>query len=646
MKKSIGKLSAFALWLSCAASAQTLPPGSEWRYYASDLYSSKYSPLDQINASNVKNLQIAWRWKSNNFGPRLEGNMETTPLMIGGVLYFNAGIRRDIIAADAATGETLWMYRLDEGERAGLFPRPYSRGVAYWSDGKGDDRIYAITMGYHLVALDPKTGLPIPTFGDKGLVDLFVGLERLKVGEIGATSPPVIVKDVIVVGGAGKNGTAPASKTNTPGDVRGYDVRTGKLLWTFHTIARGGEFGNETWEKDSWKYTGNASVWAPMSADEELGYVYLPVESPTGDFYGGHRPGNGLFGESVVCLDVKTGKRVWHFQTIHHGIWDWDNPAAPNLLDITVDGKKIKALAQVTKQGFVYTFDRVTGKPVWPIEERPVPQSDVPGEKTSPTQPFPTKPAPFDLQGTSLDMLDDLTPEIHAEAVRIASQYKLGPIFTPAIVADANGKRATLMLPSPNGGADWEGAAVDPETGILYVGSVTDPWGLAMVPGGDRSDMDYVGGRNSGRPERPLGMPLVKPPWGRITAIDMNKGEQVWMKGNGPAPDIFRNNPAVKGIDLSQAGNPAPAMLLLTKTLLFAGEGAGLVNGAVGGGGPTLRMFDKKTGQILHEVKLNGVTSGTPMTYMWKGKQYVVIATTNKTEGAELVALTLKDGNQ
>ena len=641
-------LQTLAALAAVSASAQTAVPNAvsngEWRQYAGDLHSTKYSPLGQIDASNVKQLQVAWRWKSYNLGPRIEANMETTPLMVGGVLYFTAGLRRDVIAADAVTGETLWMYRLEEGERASLFPRPYNRGVSYWTDGRGDARILAVTAGYNLVALDAKTGLPVPGFGRKGIVDLFETLERPKAGEIGSTSPPLIVKDVVIVGAAGKNGTAPVSKTNTPGDARGFDVHTGKLLWTFHTIARAGEFGNDTWKNDSWKYTGNAGVWAPMSADEELGYVYLPVESPTGDFYGGHRPGDGLFGESLVCLDARTGKRIWHFQTVHHGIWDYDNPAAPNLLDITVDGKKIRAVAQVTKQGFVYTFDRVTGKPVWPIVERPVPQSGVPGEATSPTQPFPTKPAPFDVQGTSLDMLDDLTPAIRAEAEKIASQYQLGPLFTPPIVVDSGGKKATLILPSVNGGTDWEGAAVDPATGILYVGSVTDPFSIGMVQGGDRSDMAYIGTRG-GRPDRPLGMPLVKPPWGRITAIDMNTGEHVWMKPNGAAPEVFQSNPAVKGIDLSEAGNPAPAMLLVTKTLLFAGEGSGLLNGAFGGGGPMLRILDKKTGQMIHQIKLGGVTSGTPMSYMVNGKQYIVIATTNRTEGAELVALTLKDSN-
>ena len=640
---------AAALLLGCGAitytAAQTanpaLPSGAEWRSYASDSFSTKYSPLDQINAENVSKLRVAWRWKSNNFGPRNEGNMETTPLMIGGRLYFTAGQRRAVIAADAETGETLWMYRLEEGERASLFPRPYNRGVTYWKDSNGEERIFAVTAGYNLVALDAKTGVPVPAFGAKGIVDLYDGLERVKPGEIGATSPPIIVKDVIIAGAALKNGTSPTSKTNVPADVRGYDVRTGKRLWTFHTIPRAGEFGNETWKDGSWEYTGNTGVWAPMSADEELGYVYLPVESPTGDFYGGERPGDGLFGESLVCLDVRTGKRIWHFQFIHHGVWDWDLPAAPNLLDITVDGKRIKAVAQVTKQGFVYTFDRVTGQPVWPIQERPVPQSDIPGEKTSATQPFPSKPPAFDVQGTSLDILNDLTPELKAESEKIASRYRLGPLFTPPMVQDTSGKAGVLMLPSVNGGADWEGAAVDPETGVLYVGSVTDPWVLAMQPAGDRSDMRYIGGRAGGRPERPLGLPLVRPPWGRITAIDMNKGEFLWQKGNGPAPEVYRNNPAVKGIDLSEAGNPAPAMLLVTKTLLFAGEGSGLLNGAPNGGGPAFRAIDKNTGKILHELKLNGVTSGTPMTYLWKGKQYIVIATTNRAEGAELVALAL-----
>ncbi len=614
------------------------PTGAEWRNYASDLASTKYSPLDQINASNVNRLQIAWRWKSANFGPRNEGNMETTPIMVGGVLYFSAGQRRVIIAADAATGETLWMNRLDEGSRASQWPRPYSRGVSYWSNGQGDDRILAVTAGYRLVALDAKTGVPVPTFGNKGLVDLYDGLERIKEGEIGLTSPPTVVKNIVVVGASLKSGTAPPTKSNVPGDVRGFDARTGKLLWTFHTIPRPGEFGYDTWKNSSAEYTGNTGVWAPISADEELGYIYLPVESPTGDYFGGERPGNGLFGESLVCLDVNTGKRIWHYQLIHHGIWDFDPPAAPNLIDVTVDGKKIKAVAQITKQGFVYTFDRVTGQPVWPIEERPVPQSTIPGEHTSPTQPFPTKPPAFDLQGFRPDYLNNLTPEIHAEAEKIAARYTMGSLFTPSSV------QGVLMLPAVNGGANWEGAAVDPETGILYVGSVTDPWIYAMAkstPG--QSEMAYVG--RGGRPDRAFGLPIVRPPWGRITAINMNTGEHAWQKPNGPAPEAFTSLPIAKGLDLSQAGNPAIAMLLVTKTLLFTGEGVAMVNGVPGGGGPTFRVFDKANGKILHEMKMPGLTSAPPMTYSLRGKQYIVLATTSRTEGAELVALTLRDGN-
>ena len=413
-----------------SAEAQQGAKNGEWRYYGGDSGTTKYSALDQINASNVKDLKIVWQWKSQNFGRRPDFNWEVTPLMIGGVLYFTAGTRRDVIAADAATGETLWMYRLDEGPRGQVVARTVNRGLAYWSDGKGDDRILLISPGYQLVGLNAKTGTPISSFGKNGLVDLTEGLDRavVKPGQIGASSPAIVVKDVVVVGAALQAGTAPVSKENVPGYIRGFDVHTGKKLWTFKTIPRPGEFGNETWEKDSWKYSGNTGAWVPLAADEELGYVYIPVEMPTGDFYGGNRHGNNLFSDSLVCLDVKTGKRIWHYQLVHHDVWDWDIGSPPILVDITVNGKKIKAVAQVTKQAFTYVFDRVTGQPVWPIEERAVPQSDVPGEKTSPTQPFPTKPKAFDRQGTSYDDLIDFTPALKAEAIKLADQYKMGPL--------------------------------------------------------------------------------------------------------------------------------------------------------------------------------------------------------------------------
>ena len=626
-------LAIFGIFIATCAPAQT-PPG-EWRYYGSDAHSTKYSPLDQINKDNVRQLQVAWRWRADNFGPRMDTNWEVTPLMAGGVLYFTAGIRRDVVAVDAASGETLWLYRYDEGERGAHAVRFNNRGLAYWNDGQGDERILLISPGYHLVELNAKTGLPIPAFGSSGIVDLWNGLDRdnIKPGVIGATSPAIVVRDVVIVGAALGVGAAPASKESVPGYVRGYDVHSGKLLWTFHTVAQPGEFGNDTWENGSWKYTGNTAVWAPMSADEDLGYVYLPVEMPTGDVYGGHRPGNNLFGDSLVCLDARTGKRIWHYQIVHHDMWDFDNPAAPVLLDLTVNGKSIKAVAQVTKQAFTYVFDRVTGEPVWPIVERAVPQSDVPGEKTSPTQPFPTKPAAFDRQGVTPADLIDFTPAIKAEALRIASEYKVGPVFTPPIVLDSDGgKKGTIQLPGAGGGANWTGAAADPEAGILFIPSVTSPYISALVHDPKRSSMDYIASGGLGGPTV-FGLPLFKPPWGRITAFDLNTGERLWLIPNGEPSNSVKDNPALKGIDTSKFGNENRALLLVTKTLLFAG---------LGRSEPGIRAIDKKTGAVIFEMKLPGGATGVPMTYLMNGRQYIVIAV-SATPGAtpELVALTV-----
>jgi len=642
----------------------------EWRYYGGDAGTTKYSALDQINASNVKDLKVVWEWKSQNFGRRSDFNWEVTPLMIGGVLYFTAGTRRDAIAVDAATGETLWMYRLDEGARGANPARVVNRGLAYWSDGKGDNRILLISPGYQLIALNAKTGVPVPAFGAEGMVDLTQGLDRdtVKPGTIGASSPAIVVRDTVVVGAALLTGTAPTSKENVPGFIRGFDVRTGKKLWTFKTIPRPGEFGNETWENDSWKYTGNTGAWAPLSADEELGYVYIPVEMPTGDFYGGNRPGNSLFSDSLVCLDARTGKRIWHYQLVHHDVWDWDIAAPPILADVTVGGKKVKIVAQVTKQAFTYVFNRVTGEPIWPIVEKPVPQSDVPGEKTSPTQPFPTKPAPFDRQGTSLDDLIDFTPELHAEAVKIASQYKLGPLYTPLIVTGANDKLATLLLPSHVGGSNWPGGALDVETGVLYIPSVTqqDPMALTIADP-KKSDMGYVGRGGGGgrggsadqpRPvptvvddgeSRPVarmnigpqGLPLVKPPWGRITAIDLNTGDHLWMAPNGHAPDYVVNHPAMKGIDLSNAGRPSRALIMVTKSLLISTDGNNLWAAAPGAGGNMIRAIDKKTGKTIYEMALPAMATGIPMTYMVNDRQYIVVAVGATGVPASLVALAL-----
>ncbi len=660
--------------------AQQGTKNGEWRYYGGDSGTTKYAPLDQINAANVKELKIAWQWKSQNFGRRPDFNWEVTPLAVGGVLYFTAGTRRDVVAVDGATGETLWMYRLDEGTRGQTVARTVNRGLAYWSDGKGDNRILLISPGYQLLALNAKNGQVIPAFGSSGLVDLTEGLDRavVKPGSIGASSPAIVVRDVVVVGAALLAGTAPPTKENVPGYIRGYDVRTGKKLWTFKTIPQKGEFGNETWGNDSWKFTGNTGAWVPLAADEELGYVYIPVEMPTGDFYGGNRPGDNLFSDSLVCLDAKSGKRIWHFQLVHHDIWDWDIGAPPILTDITVNGRKIKAISQIMKQGFTFVFDRVTGKPVWPIEERPVPQSDVPGEKTSPTQPFPTKPKPFERQGTSYDDLIDFTPELKAEAIKIADQYKLGPLYTPPILRDTNGKLATLILPHHVGGANWPGGAFDPETGTLYVASLTQHEPMAVSAADPaRSDMGYVGGGGGGgrggrggrggqppgaggrgfggvddgegggrAPQRtnsgPQGLPLVKPPWGRITAIDLNTGEHRWTAANGETPEYIRNHPALKGIDLSNGGKPSRSLLMVTKTLLFAPEGNNLWVTPAGGGGNLLRILDKATGKLIHQIQLPAMATGVPMTYMAGDRQFVVVAIGATGVPAELIALALE----
>ena len=658
-------ISLLALLISLQApllQAQHGAVNGEWRYYGGDAGTTKYSTLDQIDASNVKDLKIVWEWKAQNFGRRPDFNWEVTPLMAGGVLYFTAGTRRDAVAVDASTGETLWMYRLDEGSRGALVARTMNRGLAYWSDGKGDARILLISPGYQLIALNARTGVPIPAFGKNGIVDLTEGLDRAEVkpGQIGASSPAIVVRDTVVVGAALLSGSAPTSKQNVPGYIRGFDVRSGNRLWTFKTIPRPGEFGNETWQNDSWKYTGNTGAWAPLSADEELGYVYIPVEAPTGDFYGAARLGNNLFSDSLVCLDARTGRRIWYYQLVHHDIWDMDIAAPPILADIVVGGRKIKAVAQVTKEAFTYVFDRVTGEPVWPIVERPVPQSDVPGERTSPTQPFPTKPAPFDRQGMTVDDLIDFTPALRAEAIRIASQYKLGPVFTPPIVGDSNGKAATLMLPSHVGGANWQGGALDAETGVLYVASYTQPDPMALaVADPKRSDMGYVASGGAARtpgasalavdgdhpaPKMnigPQGLPLVKPPWGRITAIDLNSGDQLWTIPNGHPPDYVVHHPAMRGVDLSKAGRPSRSLLMVTRTLLISNDGNDLFNTPAGGGGNLFRAIDKKTGKVLHELPLPAMVTGVPMTYMVNDRQFIVMAIGAQGVPASLIALAL-----
>ena len=638
------RISALSLWLMSGLAgpvvAQQGTTSGEWRSYSGDLGSTKYSPLDQINRDNVQDLEIAWRWKTDNFGASPETYSRVTPIMVNGVLYATAGRRRATVAIDAVTGETLWMHRMDEGVRGDNAPRRSSgRGVAYWSGrpDESDAQIFMITPGYHLVALDAATGRSVPNFGQDGVVDLKLGLDRpldLIEAVIGSSSPPVVVGDVVIVGAALEVGSVPPTKENAPGHVRGYDARTGERLWIFHTIPEPGEFGHETWEDESWSYTGNVAVWPPFSADAELGYVYLPVEAPTGDYYGGHRPGDNLFSQSLVALDARTGERIWHFQMIHHGIWDFDPASPPVLADIVVDGRSIKAVAQVTKQAFTYVFDRVTGEPVWPIEERPVGASDVPMEWTAPTQPFPTRPAPFDRQGVSLDDLIDFTPEIKAAAIDSLARLRIGPLYTPPSLAEASdGTRGTIQLPGSLGGTNWPGASFDPETGVLYVGSMTAPSVRAMVNDPARSNMNYVQG--SGGLPTPLGLPLIKPPWGRITAIDLNTGDHLWMVANGDTPQDVLDNPALQGVEIPKTGQRLASGTMVTKSLLF------VIGGWRGAGEPELRVHDKATGELLATIELPAIPNGVPMTYMIEDRQYIVLSVGNRDHAPEFVALVL-----
>jgi quinoprotein glucose dehydrogenase len=642
---------------------QTGVPTGEWRTYGGDLASTRYSPLDQITPANFSKLEVAWRFKTDPLGPRPEFNFQSTPLMVGGVLYSTAGTRRAVVALDAATGELLWVHSENEGARGDGAPRRLSgRGLAYWTDGT-DSRILYVTPGYRLIALDAKTGVPVATFGEKGVVDLKKDDDQtmdLVMSDIGLHAAPIVAKDVVIVGAAHLVSGVPRSKANVKGYVRGFDVRTGKRKWIFHTIPLPGEFGNDTWEGDSWSYTGNAGAWAQMSVDEELGLAYLPIELPTGDAYGGHRPGAGLFGESLVAVDLQTGQRRWHFQFVHHGMWDMDVPCAPILIDLNVGGRAIKAVAQPTKQGFVYVFDRATGQPVWPIEERPVPKGDVPGEWYSQTQPFPTKPPAFDRQGTSLDDLIDFTPELKAEAVKIASRYKLGPLFTPPVLSKWDGPLATLVLPNFNGGVNWPGASVDPETKRMYLYSFTQAWALGVVQSdGKRSDMNYVsglardpnapaagaaggGGGEGGPPGLTVqGLPIIKPPYGRITAIDLNKGEIAWQVAHGETPDNIKNNPALKGLTIPRTGQPLGRIgTLTTKTLVVAGEPA-FTTTSTGQRAAMLRAYDKATGAEVGAVYMPAPQTGSPMTYSLGGKQYIVVAISGGAYSGELLAFRL-----
>ena len=610
--------------LTSPAAAQHGAVDGQWRAAAADSGNTKYSSLDQIRPDNVGQLEIAWTRSTVDqsildAAPNLRvgSRNRATPLMVDGVLYAPNGVGL-VEAFDAATGDTLWIQgKMYDGPRA--YRGIQTRGVAYWTDGT--DRRIIMQRGESLVALNADTGEPYPDFGDRGRVDIKTGLqEGSRYGWYGS---PAVVRDIVVVGQTMVDTFR--TKEDVRADVRAFDVRTGELRWVFHTIPQAGEFGTDTWGDGSWKYTGHAPVWAPFATDEELGYVYMPTSSSTNDMYGGHRPGDNLFTQSLVCVDAGTGERVWHYQIVHHGLWDYDMPAGPILMDITVDGREIKAVVQLTKQAFAFAFDRVTGEPVWPIEERPVPQSSTPGEATSPTQPFPTKPPPFDRQGATIDNLIDFTPELREEALEIVSRYTIGPMFTPPSVRGdgPNDNQGTIQLPGSQGGADVQGAAFDPETGYLYIPSITSPFVADIVEGNpDRTNLAYVKGRRqwiSG----PRGLPLFKPPYGRITAIDMNIGEIVWQVPNGEGP---RDHPAIAHLNLGRLGYPGRPAPLLTKTLLFIGEGSNLISIRGGDrvpdgmppeivtnyGGPWFRAYDKMTGEIVWEIELEGGVLSNP----------------------------------
>ncbi len=633
-----------------AAFAQQGAANGEWRSFGGDLGSTKYSALDQIDAGNVGTLRVAWRRPLVDsaylvIDPEVRFSSVSTaaPVIVNGVGYIPNGIGL-VEAFDIGTGETRWTQRPFGGPED--LRGADTRGVAYWTDGR-DARILA-QRGEYLYALDPETGETLPDFGDGGRVHLTIGLAEGARYRWGGA--PTVVRDVVVLGQSMSDTFQ--TKEAIRGDVRAFDVRTGALRWVFHTIPQAGEFGTDSWADDAWQYSGHAPVWSLFSADEELGYVYMPVTSPTSDMYGGHRGGNNLFGQSIVCVDAETGERVWHFQTVHHGLWDYDPPAAPILMDITVDGRSIKAVAQLTKHAFVFVFDRVTGEPVWPIEERAAPQSATPGERTSLTQPFPTKPPAFDRQGSTEDNLIDFTPELRAEAVAIANRYVTGPLFTPPSVRGdgPNDTQGTIQLPGSQGGADVQGGAFDPETGILYIPSITSPFVADILEGNpDRTNLAYVKGSRQWI-GGPRGLPLFKPPYGRVTAIDMNRGEIVWMTPNGDGP---RNHPAIRHLNLGPLGTPGRPAPLLTRTLLFLGEGS--TNRPGGGrvmegmppeivtnyGGRWFRAYDKGTGEVVWQTELPAGTIAPPVTYMFEGKQYLLVSSGDTNTPGQIMAFTL-----
>ena len=633
------KTANFVLAIALFATTAHAQTNTNWAYIGGDIGNNKYSALDQINAGTIKRLKIVWRAPAMDPAALAENpemvpsnNYQDAPFVFDGVMYISNQIGQ-AEARDPGTGKVIWRQANFPGDGPVTALRS-SRGIAIWGEG-ANARIVTV-RGPYLYLLDAKTGAVIPGFGDNGRVDMRADPKDLFYWR---TPSPIVVNDVIVIGGQPiATGTADVNKASLAGDIRGYDVHSGKLLWIFHTVPHEGEPGTETWENESWRDGGKSYTWNGFSADKQLGYVYVPLSAPPNDYYGGIRPGDDLFSDSLVALDAKTGRRVWHFQTVHHDLWDYDIPTPPMLADIKVNGRLRKAAIQVTKTAYVFAFDRATGEPLFPIVETPVPASTVPGEKAAKTQPIPTKPKPFDRQGVSEDELIDFTPQLHAEAVQILSHYMHGSIYTPPSTIGGS-MLGTLYMPGWVGGANWTGAALDPQTGIIYVPSVSVPWVAGVEPDGRGG---YRRARTPGGLylDGPQGLPLVKPPYGRITAIDMNSGDHLWVVPNGDGP---RNNPLLKDLNLPPLGQPGRAAPLLTKSFLFMGEGSDAGQSMPKfSGGNMFRAYDKKTGKVVWETDLGAGTTSPPITYMYKGKQYIVVSVADLHHSPEIVAMSLE----
>jgi quinoprotein glucose dehydrogenase len=647
----------------------------EWPEYTADLAGSKYSPLDQINAENFNDLEVAWSFKTDAFGPRPENKLEGTPLMVKGVIYATAGTRRTAVALDGKTGELLWMYRMDEGRRADMAPRKLSgRGLAYWTDGLGDERIILVTIGYRMVALDAKTGIPVDSFGRDGVVDLklgvIIGADKqvdLVAGEVGLHSTAAVVGNKIIVGSSMAEGLGYRYSINAKGLVRAFDAQSGDLLWGFDGVPGPGQFGNDTWEGGSWEWTGNNGVWTEITVDEEAGIAYLPIETPTIDEYGGNRLGDNLFAETLVAVDLETGRRLWHFQLVHHPIWDHDISAAPLLMDVTIDGRERKVVAQPGKQGWLYVFDRITGEPIWPIPEVAVPQTDVPGEKTAATQPMPTKPPPFSRTHLAREDVIDFTPELRAQALENLAKYRWEEIAYIPHVGPGSEFLGSINVGTTLGGINWPGASFDPETGIFYgqahnsqIRSTKftqeyfdtvkpETQAANRIPIWEDEVEEVRGRRGRGRGRGPRltdgleGLPIVKPPYGVLTALDINSGELLFQVPHGDTTDDVRAALDRLGIDYPEkAGQGYSVGLLVTKTLVILGDPRvtsppGRERGAM------LRAYDKQTGEEVGAVWMPTAQSGSPMTYMIDGRQYIIVAVSGGNYSGEYIAYALPE---